>query len=515
MRPSLAHRVKEAIERRRLAAPGERLGVGVSGGADSVALLRILHGLQDELGIRLVVLHFQHGLRGAESAADEEFTAQLAARLGLEFVREEADVAAWAKSRRVNLEDAGRQVRTAFFERMVSDGRVTRVATAHTADDQAETVLAHLLRGSGLAGLAGIYPEAESVVRPLLEVRRAELREWLSAIGQPWREDATNADTTRLRARLRHELVPMLEREFQPHLTEQLCRLAELARDDERFGAALAEARFRALVRTGAAGSPGAVLRAADLLAPLPPSLLPARGEEPGEKTGDRQKCPPRRVNLSHDSAVQTALARRLVRRAVEEVLGHRRGLTAEHVESVLHLARERLSGHRVELPHGVQVVRSFEDVVFTAGNQGERKGRLREQGAGGYSIPVALPERGPVEVIVPAIRRRMYLKVVDCAAGAGETTSKDNALDAGRLSPPFFLRNWHPGDVFCPRGRRQARKVKELLGEARVPAGDRALWPVLESGGALVWVRGLPPAARCAANQETRSVLLISEEEL
>ena len=501
MRSSLAHRVREAMERRRLAAPGERLGVGVSGGADSVALLRILHGLQDELGIRLVVLHFQHGLRGAESAADEEFTAQLAARLGVEFVREEADVAAWAKSRRVNLEDAGRQLRTAFFERMVADGRVTRVATAHTADDQAETVLGHLLRGSGLAGLAGIYPAAGRVVRPLLEVRRAELREWLSAIGQPWREDVTNADTARLRARLRHELLPMLEREFQPHLTEQLCRLAELARDDERLGAALAEARFRALARTGAAG---AVLRAEDLLAPLPPSVISAAA---GEKRGDSQEW------LSHQA--QTALARRLVRRAVEEVLGHRRGLTAEHVESVLHLARERLSGHRVELPHGVQVVRSFEDVVFTAGNQGGRKWRLKEQGCGGYSIPVALPERGPVEVIVPAIRRRMRLKVVDCVAGAGETTSKDSALDAGRLSPPFLLRNWHPGDVFCPRGRRQARKLKELLREAHVPAGERALWPVLESGGGLVWVRGLPPAARWAANRETRSVLLISEEEL
>src|SRR5208283_3506288 len=141
MRSSLSQRVKEALERRRLAAPGDRLGVAVSGGADSVALVRLLHSLQDELGIRLAVLHFQHGLRGEESAGDERFTAELAGGLGLEFLREEADVAAWAKSHRVNLEDAGRQLRTGFFERMVRDARVTRVATAHTADDQAETLL--------------------------------------------------------------------------------------------------------------------------------------------------------------------------------------------------------------------------------------------------------------------------------------------------------------------------------------------------------------------------------------
>ena len=289
MRSSLPHRVKEALERRGLAVPGDRLGVGVSGGADSVALLRLLHGLQDELGIRLAVLHFQHGLRGEESAGDEAFTAELAGRLGLEFFREEEDVAAWAKSHRLNLEEAGRQLRTGFFERMVQEARVTRVATAHTADDQAETVLAHLVRGTGLAGLAGIYPAAGRVVRPLLEVRRAELRAWLTAIGQAWREDSTNVDTARLRARLRRDLLPLLEREFQPNIVGQLCRLAELAREEERFGTALAEARFRALARRE--GSQ-VVLRAADLLAPLPQELLP-------------------------DGEAQAALARRMVRRAV------------------------------------------------------------------------------------------------------------------------------------------------------------------------------------------------------
>ena len=134
MRSSLAQRVRTMMARHRMAAPGDRVAVGVSGGADSVALLRILHGLQDQLGIRLVALHFQHGLRGAESAADEEFTSQLAARLGIEFIREEADVAAWAKSRRMNLEDAGRCLRTGFFERLLEEGRpVTgfRGAVAH------------------------------------------------------------------------------------------------------------------------------------------------------------------------------------------------------------------------------------------------------------------------------------------------------------------------------------------------------------------------------------------------
>lgn len=487
MPTSLHRRVRDALERHHLAGPGDRLGVGVSGGADSVALLRLLHDLQDELGIRLAVLHFQHRLRGPESASDETFTAQLAARLDLPFLREEAPVAEWARERHMNLEEAGRQLRTEFFERAVHAAQVARVATAHTAEDQAETVLAHLFRGSGLAGLAGIYPQAGCVVRPLLETSRGELREWLTSIGQPWREDASNADTTRLRASLRQRLLPVLEREYQPRIIVQLGSLAELAREEEQFGTAVAQARFHALAeKRGAA----VMLRATDLLSPLPAGLLPR-------------------------DTPQTALARRLVRYAVEAVRGHRRGLTASHVESVLHLARAPMSGKRLVLPHGVEVARAFDEIVFSAGNPPRRRGRLIEQESSTYSYPVELPERGSFEVMIPAIGRRVRLKVVDWAGGAGETSCSDNVLDASRLRPPLLLRNWRPGDVYCPRGRQQARKLKELLREARVPAGDRALWPVVESCGTLVWVRGLPAAAACAAGGQTRSAVLISEEGL
>ena len=500
-----------------MAAAGARLGVAVSGGADSVALLRILHGMQDEMGIRLAVLHFQHGLRGEESAGDERFVAELAGRLGLEFLREAADVAGWAEREGVNLEEAGRRLRTEFFERMVREGRVTRVATAHTADDQAETVLAHVLRGSGLAGLGGIHPVAGAVVRPLLEVKRAELREWLRGTGQTWREDATNADTTRMRARVRAQLLPLVERDFQPRVTEQLCRLAELAREEEEFAAALAEGMFRKLARReaggGTAGEPkdaerkaGATYRAERVVIRAEDLLAPMKGWEitTTEKASSQEW-------LLH----QTALSRRMVRRAVEEAVGHRRGLTAEHVESVLHLAREPMSGHRVELPHGVIVERCFGELVFSAGNPAGRGRRLKDRGAEGYSVAVEIPSSGTSELIVPAIRRRVRVKVVDCAGGAGETRVIETALDAGLIRPPIFLRNWHPGDVYLPRGRRRARKLKELLREARVPMRERALWPVLESGGGLVWVRGLPPAAKCAASPRTRSAVVISEEEL
>ena len=200
------------------------MGVAVSGGADSVALLLLLNGLRDTLGIRLVAIHFNHQLRGQEAERDEQFVRELAGTIQCEFIGGSDDVASRARERGWNLEDAGRRLRYQFFADLVRDRRAGQVAVAHTADDQAETVLAQIIRGTGPTGLAGIYPVAGTVIRPLLEVRRGALRDFLTAVGQPWREDSTNQDETRLRARIRNRLIPSLETNFQPAITGHLAR---------------------------------------------------------------------------------------------------------------------------------------------------------------------------------------------------------------------------------------------------------------------------------------------------
>ena len=257
-------------------AAGDRVGVGVSGGADSVALLRLLHQSSAELGIRLTVMHFNHQLRGVESDADESFVARLAAEHGIGFLAGRQDVAAFARSRNLNLEDAARKLRYAYFASLVDAGRVTRVAVAHTADDQAETVLARLVRGTGPAGLASIYPVKGHVIRPLLEIRRNELRNYLVALNQTWREDSSNLDLTRLRARMRHQILPVLERELQPAIVEHLGRLANMAREDESFWTSLVAERMAALTRRD---GERIGIRCDDLLAPvrLAGSISPPR----------------------------------------------------------------------------------------------------------------------------------------------------------------------------------------------------------------------------------------------
>ncbi len=486
---SLHEIVRETIERHRMLGPGDHVAAGVSGGADSVALLLLLDDLRAAMGIPLAVLHFNHQLRGREADADEAFVAALAAQRGLEFVSAREDVAARAEECGWNLEDAARRLRYEFFSRVVESGRATRVAVAHTADDQAETVLAHLVRGTGPAGLAAIYPVVGHVVRPVIEVRREALREFLRERKQPWREDLSNRDTSRLRARIRHELLPVLERDFQPRAVERLGTLAALAREDEAFWTALVADRQAALVERTAQGH---AIRIRDLLVPFE---LDAAAPEP---------------------APQAALTKRLIRRIYQALKGDRKQLGALHVEQVLHLATACESGHRVELPGGIIAERSFDRLIFfAAGVQASRGGRETETDVPSYEYCVELSGARVATVSIPEIGRRFCLKVIDWPTSRSDTKMQANTLDADRLRAPLILRNWRPGDCYRPRGHQRHSKLKRLLQENRVARGERAKWPVLTSAGSVAWARGLPPAAQFAAQKDTKAGVVIVEEML
>jgi tRNA(Ile)-lysidine synthase len=223
---------------RALLRPGLRVAVAVSGGADSVALLRALIDAAPEIGLVLSVAHLHHGIRGADADADADFVATLAAGHGLAFHRKDVNAPAAARANRETLEEAARNLRYGWFDELLASGLVDAVATAHTLDDQAETVLHKLLRGAWTEGLSGIHPVLTrphgTVIRPLLGVRRLEIEASLSRIGQSWREDLTNADTVYTRNRLRHELLPALAA-YNPRIYGHLADLATLAREEEAY----------------------------------------------------------------------------------------------------------------------------------------------------------------------------------------------------------------------------------------------------------------------------------------
>ncbi len=470
----------------RLLRPGARIGVAVSGGADSVALLLVLLELRKKLGIVLSVVHFNHKLRGRASDVDEKFVAKLAAQHHLQFFVAREDISSKAKRERANLEDAARRSRYAFFTRLVSEGQLDRIAVAHTADDQAETVLAHIFRGTGLAGLGGIHPEAGPVFRPLLKIRRADLRAYLRSRRQSWREDATNRNTKRTRVRIRLKLMPLLEKQFQPAAVDHLCQLADLAREDNAWLESSAELRLFLNAKEDK-GAWRISLR--DLV------NLHAQPDEP--KILD---------DLWSRNAAE-AMSKRLIRLLVKKVKPRSGQLSSIHVDAVLHLAQQPDSGKVLHLPGGVEVRRERGSLCFRPMPQNP----AAQSAAKPYCYVVDLPSgQGEVRLLEHACALRFT--VIDWPPQGGETSVTRAVLDRDRLGVPLMVRNWRPGDSVALLGHQKRHRLSRLLSEVGVSRWEKVSWPVLTSAGAIAWTRGLPVAAEFAVGSSTRTGVVITE---
>lgn len=340
MRDELLARIRDTSERERLMTAGDRIVIGLSGGPDSVTLSHLLPDVARGLGATVVALaHLNHQLR-PEAGEDEAFCRALAARLDLPFESDRVDVRAEAARARTSLEDAGRTVRYAFLEAVARRCAATRIAVAHTLNDQAETVLLRLCRGAGPVGLAGIYPRAGLVIRPLLDVRRQEVEAWLAAERLPVRDDPTNRDLSIPRNRVRHELLPYLARHVGEGILEVLARQATIARED---------ADYLEHVATETSGS----------------LVLELEGRTV--------------VELSALWALPPALRRRVVRIALQRQAGGR-FIGFDHVEAVLALVREPtvidLPGQRVKRTMGRLL---FEPATPDTARAGRRRGRPRQ----------------------------------------------------------------------------------------------------------------------------------------
>jgi tRNA(Ile)-lysidine synthase len=471
------------MRRNGMVRPGDCVGVAVSGGADSVALLRLLLDLRETLGIVLCIVHFNHQLRGKASDGDEKFVARLAANYELPFFVDRENVAAKARREKANLEDAARRARYGFFARLVEERPVTRVAVAHTADDQAETVLAHILRGTGLAGLGGIHPVSGHIIRPLLQIRRAALRAYLTERKQTWREDATNRNTAKTRAKIRRKLIPLLERDFQPAVVDHLATLAEAARNDEACLEALAKHREA--------------------------SIVEKIDNEARVKTKDLLWRPSAR----HQAAGNTAIRNRVVRRIVADLKQRSGQLNAPHVRAILELAERGENGRSLALPGRVEVRREHDALVFRSTAQPFGQETSTRQ-AREFAHRVELSGRESF-VEVPCLACVFRFTMIDWPARREETTIIGPVLDRHALHAPLVLRSWLPGDRLHPWGHRKPHKLKRLLNQKRVSRWEREGWPVLTSAGVVVWARGFPVAADFAANEGTRVGILIAEEKI
>jgi tRNA(Ile)-lysidine synthase len=502
----LYQRLQNSIQRSGLIREGDRVGVAVSGGADSVALLLLLVAIKKKLGITLRVLHFNHKLRAAATDADEKFVAALARKHKLPFYRATAAVKSIAKNDKANLEATARRLRYAFFSECASEHHLNKIAVAHTADDQAETVLAHILRGTGLTGLGGIHPQVDKIARPLLSVSRADLRLYLKAHKQTWREDATNRDTTKTRARIRKKLIPLLKKQFQPRIVEHLASLSNHVREDDALLHHLAEERLRACLQMIPGG---AHIRIVDLLPPnqvTPPNVRSA-DLRAAEQIEDR----------SGAQAASSGLSGRLVRLIVSRVKGARanfannnpqRGeFTALHVAEVLDLARHGKTGSSLPLPGNIEARRHRDALVFCAKESAALSPRDYE-----FKID-SLQKLDTIRV--PELGCVFRFTVIDWHPRRGETSLLGEVLDGARLNFPLTLRSWRHGDRFCAVGHTKPEKLKRLFNEKGIDRWQRDGWPVVVSGEDLAWSRSFGAAAKFAANDGSKTGIVIVEEKL
>jgi len=436
-----------------------------------VALLCLLLELRAELGIVLSVAHVNHKLRGEESDEDERFVANLARQHGLELHVCEAPVDGSHSSEiGSGIEAAARELRYGFFRRLAREGRVAKIATAHTLDDQAETVLLRIFRGTGIRGLSGIHPRIVfeeqgrafgELVRPLLGFRRAALQEFLREQGRSWREDSSNRNIAFLRNRVRHRLLPMIGEEFGEAAIEHMGELAEIARAEEEHWER---------------GHPE----------------VAAQCGGPGDET--RQAVSLQGLAVGPLLALPLAAQRRLVRGWLETNAPDL-SISFRLIEETLELARGSV-GKRLELSGGRNLLRrnlqrGRQELLLELGPPGGRSE------AADYAYALAVP--GAVEV--PELGVCIEARVVD--AGGVPEDERGQLLGLEHMPKEVLIRNWRAGDRFWPAHTAAAKKVKELLSDRHATGAEKKLWPVaVAEGCGLIWMRGfaVPAAFRAPA---------------
>ncbi|MEN6520228.1 MAG: tRNA lysidine(34) synthetase TilS [Armatimonadota bacterium] len=430
--------VRKTITRNDMIRHGDRIIVAVSGGADSVALLHVLWTMKDEFNLDLIAAHMNHGIRGEDADRDALFVQELAARLKIASVVEKVDVPAFRKKARLGLEEAARKVRYDFLESIASDAGAARVAVAHTADDQVETVLLNIIRGTGPDGVSGMPEVRGRIIRPLIDTFRADVEAYLHENGLDWATDVTNLALDYTRNRVRLQLIPFLEDKFNPRVKDALLSLSRLVRDENEAIKAATELEFAAAAKE--AGYESVVLDASRL----------------------------RNLPL--------ALLRRCIRKAVELVKGDLRDVEYIQTERIADsiIAKEDVA---LTLPSGKVYARFTGDEL--------RIFRIVEPAK--FDIEKELEIGGRTEV--PELGVLFETKFVP--ANIRPEKPSQAVINPKKIKGKLILRTWRRGDRILPLGMTGHKKLQDLFTDAKTPRRERGLVPVITDDEKIIWVAG------------------------
>ena len=458
----LINKIKSIIKKYSMLRHGDRVLVGVSGGPDSMALLDILNELKNEFNLQLAVAHLNHGLRGKESNRDEDFVKRMTKIYGLKCYSKKLR-RGFLKMKGVSPEESARKARHKYFEFLLKKKRFTRIALGHTADDQAETVLMRFLRGSGLRGISGIPPVRKSgeIIRPLIGIWKTDVKTYLKQKKIDYVIDSTNISQDFLRNRIRNNLIPYLEKNFNPNIKNNLVRMAEIFSMEEKM-----LDRFTKMIEK---------------------DVLLVSGDSAF-------------VNLEKFNLFDRGARIRLIQKAIETILGDLKQFGSAHFENILSLASGSTPNTEIALPRSLICGREYNRIkIYT--KKDIKNNKLSEK------INVKLNING--KTILALSGMTIKSKVV-LRNKIKSLIDPDNLayLDLDKLAEPLFFRNYIDGDRFIPLGSQGSKKLKDFFIDEKVPKDIRRRIPILISGSSIAWVAGYRIDERFRVIRNTKRVL-------
>ncbi len=470
---ALNERILEFIRINKLVEPGQKILVAVSGGQDSVCLLHTLYRLQKELNITLYVAHLNHQLRGEESERDSRYVSELSFNLGIPAIIEKADITGYQSQHKLTLEEAAREVRYSFLTRIAKIVGAERVAIGHTRNDQAETILLHMIRGTGTTGLRGLYPIHEArfagqnltIIRPLLEITRQETENYCAQIQLHPCLDSSNLSLSLLRNRVRNELLPLLQ-SYNPGIIDSLLRTARIARDDLDF--------------------------------------LEQEADRVWSTTVEKQD----EIFIfdkKYFKKMYPAIQRHLLRRAIEELLGTLKDIETRHIEEILEMLK-KAAGRKIDLPRGLVFSNEYDRYLLGFKNIDLSPfSDLKDE----FIINV------PGETCIPGWKIQASIIPRKELTELKESDNFTAYLDKQQVRNKIIIRARQNGDWFQPLGMDQPKKVGEFMLDARIPQAWRKNIPVMVSGNQVIWVVGWRIDDRVKVKENTREVLWLRVEKI
>lgn len=460
-------KVKEGIEKYKMIADGDAVLVGVSGGIDSISLLYSLHYLKDGLNCNLIAAYANHGLRGEQSDREAEFVREIAEELKLPYVVEKIDVLRYMAEKGLSRQVAARELRYAFFERAARQYSANKIALGHNADDQAETVLMRLLRGSGASGISGMRAVRNNrIIRPLIEISRDEIISFVRESGLRYVEDSSNLKTDYLRNKIRLKLIPLLKREYNPNIMAILRETAELVGDEDEF--------LEGYCSTTISGA----------------GLLKKNGA-----VG---------IDALKLKNFHIAIQRRIIRIALRMIKGDLLKISAVHTADILKLINKGISGKVLYLPDRIQAAYEYNRLRF-----GIQDSRFKEAG-----VKFDLPLKIPGETILSMMQYKFKTEIInpeDLVAAGFRLRNKHTAFfDMDKLEKKLQVRNRISGDIFHPSGMKGSKKLKEFFIDEKIPRRDRDIIPLIVSGDTILWVVGRRVADNGKVDEKTKKILRI-----